>query len=374
MAYTWHAPNNFRSGPETLRTPGYPLFLAAIIALHLPLQSAIWIQHLMVVALAAAVFLFVGVVLRRPVAALVAGLLMATNPALTGWAHQYMSDVPACAVIVAALFCFQRRAVAAGLLTGLATLIRPIAVGWFVPLAAILALRSWRRALVFAAAALVLPAAWIARNYAVSGVATISSIGGENLLFYRAGSVLALEDKPLLYRLTALQQQSGFWNAREHLKPRLANLAYAEMRADGIDPLQASYAVISRYYGRLGWRILRQHIPETAELGVSALIEMFFVTYERDAERFTSSWLLDLTVVFCVLLFAAACIGIAVLRRDDPQLALFLAVTIAYFALMAAGGEAEVRFAIPFAPAYAIAAGVGIEHCLARRDGSSGPS
>src|SRR5207249_549652 len=161
------------------------------MALGLPLAAAVWIQHLAGVALAAAAFLFVDVALRRRAAALVAGLLIATNPALVFFAHQYIAYVPASVVIAAAFFCSFRLlhegslrwAVAAGLLTGCATMIRPIAFAWFVPLAAIVAMRAARSVTAaFLAAALVLPMAWAARNYAATGVPTISSIAGENVL------------------------------------------------------------------------------------------------------------------------------------------------------------------------------------------------
>src|SRR6266568_896091 len=55
IANSFSPPGNDRGGPETVRTPGYPLFLAAIMFLGLPLPTAIWIQHLLCVALAAAV-------------------------------------------------------------------------------------------------------------------------------------------------------------------------------------------------------------------------------------------------------------------------------------------------------------------------------
>ncbi|HEV2719081.1 MAG TPA: glycosyltransferase family 39 protein, partial [Thermoanaerobaculia bacterium] len=184
IVYAYPLANRERPGPETLRTPGYPLFLAAILALGLPLEAAVWIQHLIGVALAAAVFLFVDVVLRRRGAATIAGLLIATQPAILLVAHDYMSELLFTLVVAAALFCAYRAlrggagawAAAAGLLTGCATLIRPIALFWFVPLAVSMLLRERRRAAAFLAAALILPLAWAARNYEAVGVATISSV------------------------------------------------------------------------------------------------------------------------------------------------------------------------------------------------------
>jgi len=363
IVYAYPLPERERPGPETLRTPGYPLFLAAILALGLPLEAAVWIQHLLGVALAAAVFLFADLVLRRRAAAVIAALLVGTQPAILLVAHDYMAELLFTAVVAAALFCAYRAlrggagawAAAAGLLTGVAALIRPIALVWFVPLAVFMIVRERRRAAAFLVAALVLPLAWAARNYAAVGVATVSSVSGEEALFYNAAGALAIEDKPLLYRLSALQQPTGFYNAWEKLKPRLGEAAFAEMRADGIDPRRAPHAVLARAYSRLGRRILLRHLPEAAELAVSACIELFVYTYARPAA--SHEWL---TVIAGIAIFAFACRGLAVLRRDDPVCAFLIAATIVAFAIPAASAVADIRFAIPFAPAYAIAAGAGI--------------
>ena len=369
---------NNRGGPETVRTPGYPLFLAAILFLGLPLQTAIWIQHLLAVALAAAVYLFTDLVLRQRMAGVIAGLLIATQPAMILIAHAYMSDILGVVFATAAMFFVLRgRPIAAGLLTGVATLIRPIAIFWFIPLAVVVAMRSRRRAaVVFVAASLVFPAAWMARNYAVTGVPTLASIDGENMLFFRAGAVLVLKERPLTFRLSALQQPSGLHREVDRLKPPLAAIAWAEARRDGVDPQRAPHAQLARYYWRVGQRIVLQHIPETLELAFSGLVEVFLYTWADQAAFWisTGSLLLMLTIVVAAAIFAAAILGIVLLYRRDRALALLFAATIVYFALMPAGGEGNVRFAIMFAPAYAIAAGVGIEHALARRDGSSGPS
>src|SRR5512140_2751816 len=50
--------------PDTLRTPGYPLFLALFLFAGLPLWAAVFIQHVIAVAMPAAVYLFVEHVLK----------------------------------------------------------------------------------------------------------------------------------------------------------------------------------------------------------------------------------------------------------------------------------------------------------------------
>jgi hypothetical protein len=221
---------------------------------------------------------------------------------------------------------------------------------WFVPLAIVIATRTRRAAIAFTIAAVLLPGAWIARNQHATGVATISSIGGENLLFFRASGALVVADSPPGFGFFALQRQSGFYRNADAWKTRLAQQAYAEMRRDGLEPLRLPHAVLAQHYAQLATRVLIRHIPVTIELACSAVIEIFIGPYLYP--------LGSVGIVIGLFVFAAACIGLWRLERTFRILAI---VTIGYFTLMAAGPEAEIRFAIAFVPAYAIAFGAGID-------------
>lgn len=351
------------SAPDTLRTPGYPLLLAAALVLGLPLAAVVALQHLLVVGMTLVVFLVTERMAGRWSSAFAAAILMAlfppligTSPPYMGATHEYMTDVVGAAVILAAMLAAWRAAqgmtgwaVAAGLLSGAATLVRPIALLWFVPLAIVIATRARRAAVVFTIAAVLLPGAWIARNQRATGVATISSIGGENLLFFRASGALVVADSPPGFGFFALQRQTGFYRNADAWKARLARQAYAEMRRDGLEPLRLPHAVLAQRYSQLAARILLRHIPETIELACSALIEIFLGPFIYPFGSFG--------IVIGLYVFAAAGIGLWHLERTFRILSI---VTICYFSLMAAGPEAEIRFAIAFVPAYAIAFGAGI--------------
>ena len=351
------------SAPDTLRTPGYPLLLATALVLGLPLAAVVALQHLLVVGMTLVVFLVTERMTGRWSSAFAAAIFLAlfpplvgTTPPYMGATHEYMTDVVGAAVILAAMLAAWRAAqgmtgwaVAAGLLSGAATLVRPIALLWFVPLAIVIATRARRAAVVFTIAAVFLPGAWIARNQRATGVATISSIGGENLLFFRASGALVVADSPPGFGFFALQRQTGFYRNADAWKARLARQAYAEMRRDGLEPLRLPHAVLAQRYSQLAARILLRHIPETIELACSALIEIFIGPFIYPLGSFG--------IVIGLYVFAAACIGLWQLERTFRILSI---VTICYFSLMAAGPEAEIRFAIAFAPAYAIAFGAGI--------------
>src|SRR5213076_2012479 len=84
----------------------------------------------------------------------------------------------------------------AGLLTGVLVLIRPVAIAYFIVVAAVLLLRRVRArdVVIYAVLAVALPFGWALRNFARTGVFTVSSIGGTNLLLFRAAGTLAILD------------------------------------------------------------------------------------------------------------------------------------------------------------------------------------
>src|SRR6185369_1700219 len=85
-----------------------------------------------------------------------------------------------------------RAAIAIGLATGALVLIRPVAILWFV----VIAIYFWLRRIViaFTIAALLLPVAGGLRNKARTGVFTIASVAGTNMLMHRAAGALAIMD------------------------------------------------------------------------------------------------------------------------------------------------------------------------------------
>jgi CHASE2 domain-containing sensor protein len=68
-----------------------------------------------------------------------------------------------------------------------------------------------------------------------------------------------------------------------------------------------------------------------------------------------------IVMTFTVALFVLASFGVAVLWRRDRPLALLIAMTVAYFILISAGGESEYRFRVPIMPQVVIAAAAAVE-------------
>ena len=106
---------------------------------------------------------------------------------------------------------------AAGLLAGATALVRPIAVALGVPLAIAVLIGADRRWRIAAAALLlavfsVLPVSWTIRNARETGVATLSSLAGINLLHFRAAATLAGPLAALRHHERRAEWRTVHWN------------------------------------------------------------------------------------------------------------------------------------------------------------------
>jgi len=364
-----------REGPDVIRTPGYPLVIALF-----GLIGTIVFQHLLVVAMSVALYFFARRATRSDNAALFAALTFACFLPMARTANVLLSEVPFIATLFAAVIAVDaatRRdsvplAVFSGILLGAAVLIRPAGIYFFIPVTAVLFVaRKPRVAAAFAIAALLLPAAWIARNNRLAGAPAICSVAGENLLLHWGGAVEVTRDWSHLDRLMATEAQSGYRAPIHRRRLVLFERAMELARADGVDPTAVSSAVRSRYEARLARQILFAQPIVTAELVMSAAIE---VVFNAPALALTEYVRIPtpIAIVIVVIAFAFVVAGIVSIARRDRTLALLLAAGIFYFSFMTLP-ESDIRFSIVFAPFYCIAFAAGIE-ALARRRGSKGPS
>ena len=246
LAAGWHRPDRFftpdshdydalargmldrgefaRAGkPELFRTPGYPLLLAGVYAVTgRSVQAAVAVQ----IALDAALCLLVYVLGRElcsPTVGLAAAWAQALTPAAIVASVRLLSGGLLALLMTAALILLLRclksarvaTALAAGALAGAACLVRPIAL----PLVAIAALvllgrrRRWRAALGFVAAAAVIVAPWVARNYFRAGYASLAGVSDYNLFYCNAAAMLEADARMPLsgeqQRLMALREEAG---------------------------------------------------------------------------------------------------------------------------------------------------------------------
>jgi hypothetical protein len=335
---------------ETLRTPSYPLLLAGF---GLRIVPVIVFQHLLNVAIAVAIYLFVMRRLGDRFVAIAAAMLFAIDTPTLHYANKILTETlfTALLFVVFGLVVYARKLPLAGVLTGVLVLIRPVAIAYFVVVAVCLALQRvrLRTIAIYAALALVLPVGWGLRNLHHTGVFTISPIGGINLLTYRAAGALAIEDDGDFDADLADERAGLQEDADNEIQTRL-HIPDAEALPD---------AVRGKNYGQIAWRVLRQHPRAAAMLTLRGLLVNLFDSRWEGLEVVTT---VPNDIVhrgldaFTAALFVFAAIGAAALWKRDRNLALLAIATIAYFLLISAGGEAESRFRVPVMPMYVIAA------------------
>lgn len=340
--------------PDLLRTPVYPLFLAAFGARVVPV---IVFQHLLNVALAVAIYFFA---LRQGrFVAIAAALMFAVDPVSIHYVNKVLTETLFTVLLFIVFALAGRATVTSGLLTGILVLTRPVAIAYFVVLAI---LRGWRRSTaVFVVAALVLPLAWMVRNRIAGGDFTISTIGAANLLMHRAAGAMAMADegdfdKDLLTEQHDLQQEVN-------------DLIVENEHTDDV-----SQGVRAKYYRKLARRVILEHPVAFTLLTLRGLLVNVFDS-DWDAimivSRIESRTIQIALDAFVAVVTALAVLGVIVLWRRDRALALLIAGTAGYFLLISAGGEAEARFRVPVVPQIAIAAACGLD--AVRRAASPAP-
>ncbi len=367
---------NRTGAAETIRTPGYPLLLAAMGVRILPI---ILLQHFLNAAIAAGSYLCARRITGTRLAAFSAGLLVALDTPSIHYANKILSETLfAGALLLVFLVLLSlpvrdresvrvgtqagnrwiARVLVAGLGAGSLVLIRPVAILAFLVFAVwmLLCRIPLRWVLLFGVTALVIPGAWALRNLRETGVFTVSSIGGTNLLIFRAAGAIVLEEGTTDFRTDLLRVQTAL-------------LADAEAEIEdnlGIpDAEELPHAVLSRQFSRIAVRTLREHPKGLLLLTLRGLAINLFDSRSEAMEKVSS--LPQSLVRFAIrtgtgaiaLLALAGIISLWIGHRRAE--ATLIALTVAYFLLISAGAESESRFRVPVIPEEAIAAGAGLQ-------------
>jgi 4-amino-4-deoxy-L-arabinose transferase-like glycosyltransferase len=345
-----------------LRTPVYPFVLRAIF-------DVFGRHYVAVVAINAVIgtaTVFLAYRLARLLLpegyALGAAFLVAIDPASIVFSNLMLTETLFAFLLTATLLLLvlslEREqawpAAAAGLILGAAILTRPVAE--YLPLVVALVLLSTRRRLaaVLAAAFVlgaVIPAgAWAIRNHAKTGVTTISTIDGHNMLDYRARGALV---------------ESG-WSptrARAYIAAELAKRTRPGENAARISKAQLS----------LGVHILLRHPAGAFESwgrGEAKLLvgpaKIETATLLTGREQVRGTWLhalIGLSAAITIAVLALAVAGVASAR----SLGLWILIGAAAYLIVVSGGpEAYSRFRVPVMPVLAVLAAAGARAIRAR--------
>jgi hypothetical protein len=369
---------------ETFRTPGYPLFLAAMPNL----RTAVAIQGIA----GAGVGLLAGLLVWQCwgfAAGMVAELIVAGDIPSILFGAMISSDGLFQALIttgaIIGLWIIRRglndRMAVAAILTaatifGAAILVRPIGIVLPIFSAApsfLLPRSSWRRVITIALLAFAIPSlfmfGWMLRNEQRTGVWTLSTVGPVNLYFYRAAGVLWYRgDKSFPAVQEELRRAIGLppggnSDAPPALEPALIDRASQIIRND---PAAAIIMTLRCF----AWLAI---VPERADLnaflGTNAGANSYFAATgnvtARIQETLRSPLLTALVALqFVMMVFvwvgvarAAAGLGHKTALERSMILLPFL-FTIAFLGL-ASGAESVARFRTPVAPMLAILAAAG---------------
>jgi 4-amino-4-deoxy-L-arabinose transferase-like glycosyltransferase len=336
-----------------MRPPGYPAILAASRLVFDNYAGAALLQ--IGFGLAAIVLTYaLGRRVADPSVAAVAAWWLALSPLHLVESSVLLTEIPFSAFMLGAAVLVSPwvaagvvewwRWAVAGLLLGIAILIRPIAL--YLPLVVVLAtalapsprrLRIIVAGLVLLAGAAVPVGGWMARNHELTGVATVSTIEGTNLAFYRAAGAIAVED-----RIPLEEAQRGM-------------AALVDARTDpAMNP-----AEIARVEARIGVREILEHPLGYGCTALRGLIlTLFGPARSHFIERFQATPLDLLTRPLVVLsaLSAAllACLSVAgatIWVRARAWRSLWVVgLPILYLLAIGSGQEAWARFRMPLEP------------------------
>jgi hypothetical protein len=361
---------NARGEPDTVRTPGYPLFLAAFLETPLGLDGAVAMQRLLWVLMVAAVTWATFRATRSTIGAVIAGLVTAIDLPAVQAAGSVLTETLAALTVTAAVLQAYRATMArsitagvvAGLLAGVAALVRPVAILLGVAIAVAIAVAAPRQlrtrlAIAVALASLVIPAAWTARNYARTGVVTFSSISSINLLLYRAAGTLAIRDPGGM--------DANIQRRQSELEAAACRAAEARFGGEcDVIPITRRATV----YSGLAMPIILGDPLAAAQQAARAFVMIMF----GGGANLLSSWTgmsessaRMLAFAYTVPLFVLAVAGALYWWRIDRVAAALMLLTIAYMVMMSLGVEAYSRFRVPILPLYAMLAGGGAKRITA---------
>jgi hypothetical protein len=327
-------------------------------------------------------------------AALTAEVLVALDAPWFVLSNQIMSETFFAAMLLIAVFLpllAVRRtrgtllyATGAGLACGCATLIRPIGLVLpvLVPIPFIFAARiAPRRRLLAVAVTLVLamlaPAGWAARNFNAARYPGLSTIGSINLYFYRAANVIARQRGKSLEETRAfLANQLGVSFERVYQpseqSPALAHrMNHMALKILAAHPLTAAAMTVqSTLY--MAFSPIRTQLAKVAGtaggssgMGLSAGAPSIS-RLRATLGRVWASPMLTALELGQIAMLAIAWIGIArallSCRRAATEYRVWCGCLMAVsliLLMLAAGGEADVRFRAPVAPLMAAVAGLG---------------
>ncbi|CAN5793413.1 hypothetical protein BH20GEM1_BH20GEM1_00910 [soil metagenome] len=344
-----------------MRPPGYPAILATLRLIHNTYAGVSLMQVGFGLAAIALTYALASRITGKRAATLAAWWL-ALSPIHIIDSSVLLTEVPFSVFLMISILLLAPmverdslegwRWAASGLALGMATLIRPIA--FYLPLVVLLVMglsklrsRLLLPALLFLLAFALPVGGWLARNYRVTGVATISTIQGINLAYYRAAGAIAAQDQISV----------------DEAQQRMLDLVASE-GGSGLNPAERA-----RVEARVGLREILRHpwgYVQTAVRGTAYTLagparSRFVERLRGTGAEFMTPPIVVASAASAFLLTIASMIGTIIwLRSREWRRLLLIGLPLAYLLLIAAGYEAWARFRVPLEPLMAILAGISV--------------
>ena len=355
--------------PETLITPGYPCFIAVFLSLAVSLRYMILCQHLMLAVLIVATSAVSFRLFGEKRTAILTGVLLAIDLPMLRSANLILADLLFTAVFGVGLWLLWSasrtgsnpslvRLFVAGVVCGLAVLVRPVALYFVIPASFYLWLvckpARTKAILAFSLTFACFPGLWMARNYRQADYLGVSSITADDLLVGRASGVLAIADP------------GDFNENMTKRRQQLETLACADVtRRYGTDCGHTSFARRSEPYTRVAVRVLRQHPLRCLQMTARGAAVLLL---DGDASGLQGITGIDphlgirLLLLYTVPVLGFAVIGLAAQWRSNRRLFWLALVTLGYFIVISAGGESYSRYRVPVIPLYLLLAATGASY------------
>jgi 4-amino-4-deoxy-L-arabinose transferase-like glycosyltransferase len=377
---------------DTFRTPGYPVFVALFYSLFGDAPWPVLLSQAFVDLATMYVIFKIGQLVFTERVGLIAAALFAFDTNTMFATTTLLTETLFVCILMAGFYFYLRAllhsewasAAAGGLLLALATLVRPVAEYFFVILIVFalawtaVALKSRLRSVAILSLAFALTLApWAYRNYALYDTVALSSIQGENLLFWQVTYAATWETGRSPESVEAEFRAEAKARGYEEGGNPFVNAAIAqEIAAEYITSHPLTYAS----------RLMTGIIHTFTNLGTAGIVKTlgFTPTYlppevmfssESElalvARFFATKTPLEIAVGMLVLgmlmihysAFALGAMRLLVARRF--AILILFSMAIAYFAVTG-GPIGLARFRLPMTPLYLLVGSVFIDHLLDR--------
>jgi 4-amino-4-deoxy-L-arabinose transferase-like glycosyltransferase len=377
---------------DTFRTPGYPMFIALFYALFGETPWVVLLSQAFVDLATMYVIFKIGQLVFTERVGLIAAALFAFDTNTMFATTTLLTETLFVCVLMAGFYCYLRAllrhelasAVVGGLLLALATLIRPVAEYFFLILivfALVWTIGTVKSRLKIAAilsfAFVVTIAPWAYRNYTLYDTVSLSSIQGENLLFWQVTYVRTWETGRAPEDVEAEFRAEAAARGYEDGGNPFANAAIAQ---------EIAVEYITTHPVVYGSRLVTGILHTFTNLGTAGIVKTlgFTPTYLPPEVMFSSESELHLIsrffetktpleiaigmLVLTMLIahYSAFALGaVTLLASRRFAILILVCIAIAYFAATS-GPIGLARFRLPMTPLYLLVGSVFIDHWLQR--------